>query len=293
MKKYFKRIGIIGHPRYSSSFITHEIIFNWLLTNNYDVVVESKISKFIKINKPNTGSISNIGQYCDLAIVIGGDGNMLHAARILSSYDIKVIGINRGNLGFLTDLNPNTALNQLQYVLTGNFTIENRFLLEVEVIKHNSSFHLNTAVNEVILHPKKLAHMINFKVYIDNIFAFYQRSDGLIISTPTGSTGYALSAGGPIISTSLEAIVLIPMFPHTLTARPLVISNNSIICFEYLDKIHKLKISCDGKIVFSICSFDTITIKKSKYYLNLIHPNNYNYFETLNSKLNWSTKFFK
>ncbi len=154
-----------------------------------------------------TGTLAEIGQQADLAVVVGGDGNMLGAARTTARYDINVIGINRGNLGFLTDLDPDNALQQLADVLEGHYIAEkNVFLLEARVCQHDCQKRISTAINEVVLHPGKVAHMIEFEVYIDEVFAFSQRSDGLIISTPTGSTAYSLSAGGPILTPSLDAI---------------------------------------------------------------------------------------
>ncbi len=160
----------------------------------------------MQLKSVRTGTLAEIGQQADLAVVVGGDGNMLGAARTLARYDIKVIGINRGNLGFLTDLDPDNAQQQLADVLEGHYISEKRFLLEAQVCQQDCQKRISTAINEVVLHPGKVAHMIEFEVYIDEIFAFSQRSDGLIISTPTGSTAYSLSAGGPILTPSLDAI---------------------------------------------------------------------------------------
>lgn len=256
----------------------------------YHVIIEDKVAIKLGLKEINIDSLSNIGKQCDLVIVVGGDGNMLCAARVLSAYKIKIIGINRGNLGFLTDLNPDTAFEQLLYVLSGKYIQENRFLLEVRVIKKNGLFSESKAINEIVLHAEHVAHMIDFEVYINSSFAFSQRSDGLIISTPTGSTGYSLSAGGPILVTSLEAIVLVPMFPHTLSSRPLVISSTSIICLKCMETVSKLKISCDGQIILPVENQDVIFIKRSRDFLSLIHPKNYNYFDVLSSKLNWLKK---
>ncbi|MBZ2279384.1 NAD(+)/NADH kinase, partial [Buchnera aphidicola] len=208
--------------------------------------IEYSIVKKIKLNQPNTATMSQIGKYCDLAIVIGGDGNLLCAARVLSCYKIKIIGINRGNLGFLTDLNPDTGLQKLSEVLLGDYTIENRLLLDVQVCQEKNILKSSIAINEVVLHAPNVAHMIEFEVYINKLFAFSQRSDGLIIATPTGSTGYSLSAGGPILSSMLNAIVLVPMFPHTLSSRPLVVCSDSIICLKFISLEKELKISCDN-----------------------------------------------
>lgn len=292
MKQYFSSIGIVGRPRYSNALITHEILYKWLIKKGYKVFIEYNISKKLKLKNPKTATLIEIGQFCDLAIVIGGDGNLLCAARILSYFNIKIIGINRGSLGFLTDLKPDKQFKKLLEVLSGEYFIENRFLLDVEIYKRKKLCKSSIAINEVVLHPEYVAHMIEFEVYVNKKFAFSQRSDGLIISTPTGSTGYSLSAGGPIIETSLEAILLIPMFPHTLSARPLVIRSDSVICLKLSNFEKDLKISCDSQIVLPVEKNEYVLLKKSNYYLNLIHPKSYNYFKTLTSKLNWSKKLF-
>ncbi|QCI22064.1 NAD(+) kinase [Buchnera aphidicola] len=292
MKQYFTCIGIVGYPRHASALITHKILYKWLIKNGYKVFIESTVARTLKIHNANTATLMQIGKFCDLAIIIGGDGNLLCAARVLSVYNIKIIGINRGNLGFLTDLNPDTGLEKLSEVLSGHYLLENRFLLDVQVSKKKVVSRSSIAINEVVLHTKHLAHMIEFEVYINNKFSFAQRADGLIVSTPTGSTGYSLSAGGPIIATSLNAIVLVPMFPHTLSARPLVIDSDSIICLKFSKVETNLKISCDSQIVLTIKKGECVFIRRSSFYLNLIHPKSYNYFHTLTSKLNWSKKFF-
>ena len=292
MKQYFNCIGIVGRPRRSSALITHERLYKWLTKKGYQVFIEHNISKKLNLKNPKTATLIEIGRLCDLAVVIGGDGNLLFTARILSYFNIKIIGINRGNLGFLTDLNPDNKFKKLSEVLSGKFSIENRFLLDVKIYKKEKISKSSIAINEVVLHSKNVAHMIEFQVYINEKFSFSQRSDGLIISTPTGSTGYSLSAGGPIIETSLEAILLVPMFPHTLSARPLVIRSDSVICLKFSNTESDLKISCDSQIVLPINKNEYVFIRRSNYYLNLVHPKSYNYFQTLTSKLNWSKKFF-
>ncbi|XRX42469.1 MAG: NAD(+) kinase [Buchnera aphidicola (Eriosoma harunire)] len=287
MKKIFFCIGIIGRPRDASAFITHKILYDWLLDLGYTVIIEDKIAHDLMLNNPIIASLSEIGQLCDLAIVVGGDGNMLGAARVLSAYQTKIIGINRGNLGFLTDLNLKTLFQELGNILSGLYVLENRFILEVEVLTKVSANKIAIAINEVVLHSEKVAHMIEFEVYIDDKLAFAQRSDGLIISTPTGSTGYSLSAGGPILSSSLNAIVLVPMFPHTLSARPLVISNDSVIRLKFLNVSNQLKMSCDSQNIFSIAVEDVVLIRRSVNFIKLIHPKKYSYFDILSAKLNW------
>jgi NAD+ kinase len=268
------------------------MLYHWLISKGYEVVVEQQVAQDLKLEGAQTGSLADIGKKADLAVVVGGDGNMLGAARVLARYDIKVIGINRGNLGFLTDLDPDNALQQLDDVLKGEYLSEQRFLLEATVRCEDRQCRVSTAINEVVLHPGKVAHMIEFEVYIDEKFAFSQRSDGLIISTPTGSTAYSLSGGGPILTPTLDAIALVPMFPHTLSARPLVINSSSTICLKFSHISSDLEISCDSQIALPIQQGEEVVIRRSEYHLNLIHPKDYSYFNTLSTKLGWSKKLF-
>ncbi|AUX94453.1 NAD(+) kinase [Mixta gaviniae] len=292
MNKHFQCIGIVGHPRHPTALTTHEMLWRWLTDKGYEVIVEQQIARELSLEHVQTGSMADIGQRADLAVVVGGDGNMLGAARVLARYDIKVIGINRGNLGFLTDLDPDNAQQQLDDVLRGDYIVEKRFLLEARVCRGEGAPRIGTAINEVVLHPGKVAHMIEFEVYIDENFAFSQRSDGLIISTPTGSTAYSLSAGGPILTPSLDAIALVPMFPHTLSARPLVINSSSTIRLRFSHMRSDLEISCDSQIALPIQEGEDVLVRRSDYHLSLIHPKNYSYFNTLSSKLGWSKKLF-
>ncbi|WP_044104710.1 NAD(+) kinase [secondary endosymbiont of Ctenarytaina eucalypti] len=289
----FHTIGIIGHPRHLNGLAIHEILYHWLKEKLYQVIIENQIAHDLMLNQAIKGSVADIGQKADLAIVVGGDGNMLSAARILADYDIKVIGINRGALGFLTDLDPDSALMQLSDVLAGHFRTEKRFLLEVQAYRDNVCGRLSRAINEVVLHPDKVAHMIKFEVYIDDAFAFSQRSDGLIIATPTGSTAYSLSAGGPILTPPVDAIALVPMFPHSLSSRPLVIHGSSTIRLKFSQRTPALKISCDSQIALPIQEGEEIFIRRSEHYLDLIHPKDYNYFNTLSRKLGWSKNYLK
>ncbi|VFP83236.1 NAD(+) kinase [Candidatus Erwinia haradaeae] len=294
MNESFSCIGIIGHPHYSTMLATYKVLYHWLVEAGYQVIVEHRVARELNILEGiQTGTLSDIGCTANLAVVIGGDGSMLGAARDLARYNIKVIGINRGKLGFLTDLDPDHLKIQLSEVLAGNYLIDQRFLLEGIVLDQSGSPCSEIAMNEIVVHPGKVAHMIEFEVYIDDSFAFSERSDGLIISTPTGSTAYALSAGGPIITPSLDAISLVPMFPHRLSARPLVIKNSSNICLRFLDVCSHLKISFDSQVVLPVYKNDQILIHRSDYSLNLIHPKHYNYFHILSAKLGWSKKFFK
>lgn len=286
----FRTIGIIGYSRYPQAINTYNTLYHWLSEKGITVMMEYHTANLLNIKKVVLGNLNDIGNYADLAIVIGGDGNMLRAANTLAEYDIKIIGINRGTLGFLTDLDPNSALTELSDVLSGHFINEKRFLLDVKIKRYNHLIKLGTAVNEVILHTNTIKNMIEFELYIDNNFTFSQRSDGLIIATPTGSTAYSLSAGGPILSPTVNAIVLVPICPHTLSSRAIVINSESIIFLKFSKTTSKLKIGCDNQTPALICKEEEILIQRSDHYLDLIHPNHYNYFNTLNIKLGWSKK---
>lgn len=294
MKKPFKTIGIIGKPREHKAVRIHKELFHWLISLGYNAVIDDRLSGILKdIDDTNFCSLVDIGAKADLAIVVGGDGNMLGAARLLSRFDISIIGVNRGNLGFLTDLNPENFKAPLLEVLKGNYIAEERFLLESEVYRHGQLKSHNTALNEVVLHPGKIAHMIEFEVYIDDIFAFSQRSDGLIVSTPTGSTAYSLSGGGPILSPSLNAISIVPMFPHTLSSRPLVVDGNSRVKLMVSPENRGTQeISCDGQISLPVSPGDEAHIFQSSNKLRLVHPEDYSYYHVLRSKLGWSSKLF-
>ncbi|OIQ26046.1 NAD(+) kinase [uncultured Vibrio sp.] len=294
MKKCFEVIAIIGKPRDQQAIQTHKELYLWLTAKGYSVFIDDRLSDILDdIPTERFSNLIELGKKADLAIVVGGDGNMLGAARVLSRFDICVIGVNRGNLGFLTDLDPDNFQSDLVSVLSGEYRIENRFLLETEIHRHGQIKSHNSALNEAVLHPGQVAHMIEFEVYIDDTFAFSQRSDGLIVSTPTGSTAYSLSGGGPILSPSLNAISLVPMFPHTLSSRPLVVDGNSRIkLLVSPDNRGTQEVGCDGQISLPVSPGDEIHIYQSPNALKLIHPKDYSYYHVLRNKLGWSSKLF-
>ncbi|AFA40976.1 NAD kinase [Wigglesworthia glossinidia endosymbiont of Glossina morsitans morsitans (Yale colony)] len=293
MNHVFKIIGIMGYQYCLQKLSIYNILYNWLKRIGYTVILELNIAKILHLKNILTGNIVKIGKISDLVIIVGGDGSILKAAKILSVYSAKIIGINMGSLGFLTDLDPHSALKELQNILNGNFYIENRFLLDIHLFKNNFYTKKKMAINEIVIHSQKIAKIIEFEVYIDRNFAFFQKSDGLIISTPTGSTAYSLSAGGPILIPTLNVIMLIPMFSHELSSRTLIISNKSIIEIKFPRNMMNVIVSCDGKTSFKMSKNAKIFIQKSKFFLKLLHSNNYKYFHVLNKKLGWSTKYFK
>ncbi|MFU2078198.1 NAD(+) kinase [Avibacterium endocarditidis] len=285
----FHTIGLVGRPRNDVNLQMHKNLFQWLSEKGYQVLVEKGVGERLNLPAQHLAGLDEIGTRAQLAIVIGGDGNMLGRARILAKYDIALIGINRGNLGFLTDIDPKNAYAQLEACLDrGEFFVEERFLLETAIEREGQIIAISNAVNEAVIHPAKIAHMIDFHVYIDDKLAFSQRSDGLIISTPTGSTAYSLSAGGPILTPQLNAIALVPMFPHTLSSRPLVIDGESKISIRFADyNTPQLEVGCDSQVALPFTPDDVVHIYKSKHKLRLLHLKNYNYYNVLSTKLGW------
>jgi len=289
----FKTVGLIAKPQHSGARETVLSLCDFLQKKGITVIVDRRIASEFNLKDIKSNDLVGIGESCDLAIVIGGDGYMLGAARVLSRFDIAAIGVNRGNLGFLTDLDPDDYETPLTEVLAGNYLVEKRFLLEAQVHSHGHMKSSNTAVNEAVLHPDKIAHMIEFEVYVDDNFMLSQRADGLIISTPTGSTAYSLSGGGPILTPNLDAISLLPMFPHTLNSRPIVIDANSTVRLKVAETNRsEMQISCDSHVNLSVLPGDEVVLRKTKHQLKLVHPENYNYFHVLQNKLGWGSKLF-
>lgn len=286
----YSTVGLIGKPKHAATAASVRLLVDELAKRGCSVLLEQKIADSAPQGTASVCSIQEIGERAQLAIVIGGDGYMLGAARELAQHQIDVIGVNRGNLGFLTDIDPEQIPAQLDNIFSGNVRREHRFLLQANVRGQSASF---SAINEVVLHHSKVARMMEFELYIGDDFVFSQRSDGLIVATPTGSTAYSLSGGGPILVPQLDAITLVPMYPHSLTSRPIVVDANAPLTLKVSQNNEDtLQMSCDSHTVIDLSPGDEINIQKSENLLSLIHPPDYAYFNVLRSKLNWGSKLF-
>ena len=286
----FKRIALMGRQRTDAINETLLALKTFLRSRQVEVVFEQETAALLsQQNKPAIPA-DQLAKHSDLIIAVGGDGSLLKAAHVAVNQNLPVLGINRGRLGFLTDIRPE-EFSKVGAVLDGNYTEEQRFLLTASLYDHDHLIKQQDALNDVVLLPGNVAQMIEFAIHIKQRFVCTQRADGLIAATPTGSTAYALSGGGPILHPSLKAIVLVPMFPHTLSNRPIVVPSDSdieIVINEENDV--SPFVSCDGQERVAISPGSKIKIQQKAEVLRLIHPKEYNYFETLRTKLGWANK---
>ena len=292
MKKAgFRNIGLIGRLGSNKVIETIRRLIRYLEQHKHQVIIEQRTAEIMLGHGCQEADLKMLAEICDLVIVVGGDGSLLGAARSMAKTGVPVLGVNRGRLGFLTDILPDEVEEKVGAVLDGNYTSEKRFLLETQVYRGDELIGSADGLNDVVLHPGKSARMIEFDLYIEGQFVYNQRSDGLIVATPTGSTAYALSGGGPIMHPKLDALVLVPMFPHTLSSRPIVVDGNSEIKILVSDANETYPhISCDGQTHLVTRPGDTLYIRKKPHKLRLIHPLGHNFYETCRTKLGWSTR---
>lgn len=292
MQTSFQSIGIIGKPSDPSIAETLTILCDYLKQQHYRVFIDSDSAHFIDETHITGCSITVLARHCDLVIAVGGDGTFLAAARAIAEYDIPLIGVNLGRLGFLVDISPNQLTEKLHRILQGYYSEEKRYLLRTKIIRDDCVIHEETAVNEVVVHRWVTPSMIEIVTRIDGMFLNSQRSDGLIVSTPTGSTAYSLSAGGPILYPSLNALVLVPLNPHTLSNRPIVIHDSAEIEISFCQtkQINAL-VTCDHIEIPEVFISDKILIKKDPKPIRILHPEGHDFFHILRNKLNWSSGY--
>lgn len=293
----FKRIALVANIQLPEIVDTLKRLASFLEQADCAVSLESNTAKLMGNDKLPTFQCSDLNLELDLVIVVGGDGSMLSSSRSMVDYGVPLLGVNRGRLGFLTDILPDDMEEEVGRVLSGEYIISDRFLLEAALYRigkdgqEMKKVSCGIALNDVVLHPGKSVRMMEFDLYIDNQFVYSQRSDGLIVSTPTGSTAYALSGGGPIMHPNLDAIVLVPMNPHTLSSRPLAVGGNSEIEIRVAsrDELDPM-VTCDGQNDLQPEPGDVIRIHKKAQPLRLIHPVEHNFYETCRTKLGWGSR---
>ncbi|MDD2934508.1 MAG: NAD(+) kinase [Methylotenera sp.] len=288
MQPKFKKIALIGKYMNKSALqlMQNDLtdLAQHLLAKKLEIWLEENTAQHAQLAHYSTLSLDAVGETVDVAIVMGGDGTMLSVARTLIDADVPLIGINRGRFGFLTDLRAEDMLVEIDRILDGDYIKEPRMLLSTQVMRQGKVIDSSYALNDVVI--KSGLRLIELEVEIDHKFVYKQRSDGLILSTPTGTTAYALSAGGPILHPNLEAISLVPICPHTLSNRPIAVNSTSKIEVTVV-QFDEAQLSFDGQYQVTLEEGDKIIVQRAQQTISLLHPSNYCYFDMLRNKLNW------
>jgi NAD+ kinase len=287
----FKRIALISNSDAKKVAETLNSLIVYLQSSEIDFILDQGSSALADQTGLPAMKENEFDADCDLAIAIGGDGTMLKAAHLACQHEIPLLGINRGRLGFLADIPADAFEEHLNAIFAGTFVEDERVMLQVEVIREGKSLLKSDAFNDVILQKWNIARLVEFETYVDGSFVHRQRSDGLIVTTPTGSTAYALSGGGPILHPSLDALALVPICPHALTNRPIVIDGNSMIEIVVgTREIDHARLTCDGDVEIELAPGDRVRVQKKDKKIKLIHPQGHDHFSILRAKLQWGTE---
>ena len=285
----FKRIGIISRPRRSNIAEVVPPLLKWLEERGMPAVYDNETATVLK--NENAGKTRHqVAQESDLLLVLGGDGTILAAAREAAYHGIPILPINMGSLGFLTSFTVEELYPALESTLAGKATIEERVLLQVERTHNGELLTQQRVLNDAVVHKGTLARMIEVELHINGAFVCRYRADGLIVASPTGSTAYSLSAGGPIVQPGVESILITPICPHTLTNRPLVIPNSARVEIEFRAGEESVFLTLDGQVGVELKPGDRVGVTKADSKLRLVRPTRKTYFEVLRNKLKWGER---
>jgi len=287
MSKEFRTIALIGKYRSPEIADSLQRLAAFLRERGVQVLVEQMTATSAGVRDWEAAPYEAIGAEADAAIIIGGDGTLLDAARRLAEFQVPLVGVNQGRLGFMTDIAHRDMLTAIDQLLDGRFTREDRFLLEAEVQRGGERLFRTRALNDVVLNKGDLGRMIEIEVKIDGEFLFVLRADGMIVATPTGSTAYALSANGPILHPKVSGIAVVPLCPHALSNRAITISDKSRIELT-LVLPYDARVHFDGQERVEARGGDSVHIFRSEHVATLLHPPGYSYFAMLREKLHWS-----
>ncbi len=282
----FSKIGLIAKSGDLSVSESLNDVYVLLQNMGLEVLLDSSTRGLL--GGPVTVDTEIIGKECDLAVIIGGDGTLLHAARELVNANVPLVGVNRGRLGFLVDVSPEDKLHELEEIINGEYIEEHRLMLDCRLLRHGENIHESLAFNDMVMRTKNVLQIIEFEIYINDSFVLKQRADGVIVASPSGSTAYSLSSGGPIVNPNLNALVIQPICPHTLSSRPLVVTAESEIKALVTEKKPVYaQMVCDGQVYNDLQNDDVIEVKKYDRTIRILHPANYDYHYILREKLNW------
>ena len=295
MKSKFGHVALIGKYQTAGSAAQAqgarkllEEIASFLGEQGCKVVLEKETATNTGLRRFGALDVNTIGQCCDLGLVVGGDGTMLGIGRQLAPHGVPLIGINQGRLGFITDIALQNYRETLVPMLQGSYEEDHRSLMHAKVMRGSECMFDALAMNDVVVNRGATAGMVQLRVEVDGHFVANQRADGLIIATPTGSTAYSLSAGGPLLHPSVPGWVMVPIAPHTLTNRPIVLANATEIAVEIVSG-RDASANFDMQSIASLQHGDRITVRRSEHHVRFLHPVGWSYFDTLREKLQWNT----
>lgn len=295
MKTQFHSVAVIGkyHATMSNSALAAsrqvlEGIAGFVARLGANVTVEQETARSMAIAEYATEDLHGIGKHCDLCLVVGGDGTMLGVGRQLAPYGVPLIGINQGRLGFITDITLEDYQVTLLPMLRGEFEEDHRSLMHAFVMRNNGQRVFEAlALNDVVLNRGATSGMVEFRIEVDGHFVANQRADGLIVASPTGSTAYALSAGGPLLHPAIPGWILVPIAPHTLSNRPIVLASDSEITIELVAG-RDASANFDMQSLASLLLGDRIVVRRSVHTARFLHPCGWSFFDTLRKKLHWN-----
>ena len=294
MKSKFRQVALIGKYQSTAAGVLGassrqalEQIAHFLMDLGCELVIEADTAANMGLNRYTTMDVATIGSHCDLCLVVGGDGTMLGIGRQLAPYGVPLIGINQGRLGFITDIRFEDYQAVLLPILQGAYEEDERSLIQGQVMRDGHCVFSALAMNDVVVNRGATSGMVELRVEVDGHFVANQRADGLIVATPTGSTAYALSAGGPLLHPSIAGWVLVPIAPHTLSNRPIVLANASEIAIEIVAG-RDASANFDMQSLASLMLGDRIVVTQSQHKVRFLHPKGWSYFDTLRQKLHWN-----
>ena len=287
--KSFSQVGIIGRQGSPHIDDSLRLVHRVLADHGCSVVVERKSSSLMT-NADLTVVDRSDMRDCDLLVVVGGDGSILGVARDFAEVGIPVLGVNRGGLGFLADIQPDQIEDSLAEILSGSFKSEEHFLIEQQIVRQGEVVHRSLALNDIVVSSGSLSRMLDFKLSIGDEFVYEIRSDGILISTPTGSTAYSLSAGGTIMHPQLGAISITPLYPHTLTSRQIAVPCDLVTEVAIAGDSQTARSSSDSQVEFELQAGDVVRIEKYSKELQIIYAATHSFYEACRSKLDWGSR---
>jgi len=280
-----KSVGILTKPKFPEDKSTLQDVVTWLRARSIDVILDT--TSAMLLGEQGGYQKTQLASKADVLLVLGGDGTMLNAARLAGERSIPILGVNMGGLGFLTEVRVENLYPSLERVFANDFVLDERLMLRTDIHRHGETVAQGVVLNDVVISKGTLARMIELKIAIQGRFVTNLRGDGLIVSSPTGSTAYSLSAGGPVIDPAVQSLILTPICPHTLTHRPLIVPGNAEIEVTLTSKDDGAMATLDGQVGVAITQGDTVVIQTSEHRTRLIRFPESNYYDVLREKLKW------